>query len=294
MTYVVGFSAHRDDHAAIDLACQLARSDRDRVRVVTVVPPGWPTALAWNADREFEQWAATEGESCAAEARELLAVHADVPSEAVWLSGKSVPATLIADAEREGASLIVVGSGDESRWGEVAMTSKTSRLLHSSPMAIAVAPRGYRSGRTAVIRRATVAFRGDEQTHDLLDRASEICTRVGAALRIVTFAVRGRTMYPPEVSGAEDMVLQQWRVQAEQQQADAAASLIEAGFPAEKLSKVVAVGSTWDRAIDSLDWGTDEVLVVGSSPSQPMAQVFLGSSATKILRHSPVPVIVVP
>ena len=36
------------------------------------------------------------------------------------------------------------------------------------------------------------------------------------------------------------------------------------------------------------------MLVVGSSDLGPVAQVFLGSRATKILRHSPVPVFVVP
>jgi len=36
------------------------------------------------------------------------------------------------------------------------------------------------------------------------------------------------------------------------------------------------------------------VLVVGSSSIGPVARVFLGSRATKIVRHSPVPVVVVP
>jgi len=36
------------------------------------------------------------------------------------------------------------------------------------------------------------------------------------------------------------------------------------------------------------------VLVVGSSSIGPIARVFLGSRATKIIRHSPVPVVVVP
>jgi nucleotide-binding universal stress UspA family protein len=36
------------------------------------------------------------------------------------------------------------------------------------------------------------------------------------------------------------------------------------------------------------------VLVVGSSELGPVAQVFLGSRASKIVRHSPVPVVVVP
>jgi nucleotide-binding universal stress UspA family protein len=36
------------------------------------------------------------------------------------------------------------------------------------------------------------------------------------------------------------------------------------------------------------------VLVIGSSELGPAARVFLGSRATKIMRHSPVPVVVVP
>ena len=34
--------------------------------------------------------------------------------------------------------------------------------------------------------------------------------------------------------------------------------------------------------------------MIGSSPIGPLARVFLGSRATKIVRHSPVPVVVVP
>jgi nucleotide-binding universal stress UspA family protein len=36
------------------------------------------------------------------------------------------------------------------------------------------------------------------------------------------------------------------------------------------------------------------VLVVGSSSIGPVARVFLGSRSSKIVRHSPVPVVVVP
>ena len=40
--------------------------------------------------------------------------------------------------------------------------------------------------------------------------------------------------------------------------------------------------------------GDGDVLVVGSSAIGPVARVFLGSRATKIVQHSPVPVVVVP
>ena len=43
-----------------------------------------------------------------------------------------------------------------------------------------------------------------------------------------------------------------------------------------------------------MEWEDGEVLVVGSSAIGPVARVFLGSRASKIVRNSPVPVVVVP
>ena len=37
MTFLVGYSPHKDDLCALDLACQLARSDRGSVHAVSVV-----------------------------------------------------------------------------------------------------------------------------------------------------------------------------------------------------------------------------------------------------------------
>ena len=56
----------------------------------------------------------------------------------------------------------------------------------------------------------------------------------------------------------------------------------------------VAWGHTWSEALDDIQWAPGDLLVVGSSSLAPLARVFLGSRATKILRHSPVPVIAVP
>ena len=57
---------------------------------------------------------------------------------------------------------------------------------------------------------------------------------------------------------------------------------------------MIGRGTGWGEAIDDVGWDEGDVLVVGSSDLGPVAQVFLGSRATKILRHSPVPVFVVP
>jgi nucleotide-binding universal stress UspA family protein len=60
------------------------------------------------------------------------------------------------------------------------------------------------------------------------------------------------------------------------------------------LEAVVGYGETWDEALEDVEWQDGDVLVVGSSASGLVARVFLGSRATKIVRHSPVPVMVVP
>ena len=57
---------------------------------------------------------------------------------------------------------------------------------------------------------------------------------------------------------------------------------------------VIGRGTSWDVAIDDIEWEDGDVLLVGSSSVGPVARVFLGSRAAKIVRNSPVPVVVVP
>ena len=57
---------------------------------------------------------------------------------------------------------------------------------------------------------------------------------------------------------------------------------------------MIGHGENWDEALEDVEWEEGDVLVVGSSSIGPIARVFLGSRASKIVRHSPVPVVVVP
>lgn len=292
MTFLVGYSPHKPDLGALDLACQMARSYGGTVHAVSVVPRGWPTAVAGDTDRDFEQWAAEEGEQAASQAANHLATHADVTSEATWVPGRSVPQTLLDHATHLGARMVVVGSGDQVPHGQVGITSKTDRLLHSSQLPIAVAPRGYEAGGGSIVSRITLGFRGDDATWSLLDQVADIALDIGASLRLVTFAVRSPTMYPPRVSGAEDMVLAAWTEHARVELHRATAHLRERGVGAAGAD--VAVGRSWGGATDAVDWQRGDVIVVGSSSTHRLSHVFLGSSAAKIVRHSPVPVVVVP
>lgn len=293
MTYLVGYGPHNNDRSAIELACQFARSQPEPVRAVAVVPQGWGNPLAAGTDREFEDWAAGEGEATAQEAKDDLAEHPGVEGTAVWVSGRSVPQALLEQAAEQEARMLIVGSSADAEPGRIRLSSKTDRLVHSSPIPVAIAPRGYRTD--AGVTRVTVAFRDDDASWSLLTRVADLCRRSGARLRVVTFVVAPpRRPVTSRMGHAETQVIQLWKAQAGGAQREAEEFLRSQGFEGDGLEFTIAEGSDWARAIRRLDWEEGDILAIGSSTTHPIARVFLGSSATKIIRYAPVPVVAVP
>ena len=101
----------------------------------------------------------------------------------------------------------------------------------------------------------------------------------------------GRTTYPPEVGlRAEDSILEQLASQAR----ETLAQLKTDGVVGDDVELQVATGNGWDDVLDDADWQDGDLLAIGTSPVGGIARVFLGSRGSKILRHSPVPVLVLP
>ena len=296
MTLVVGFSPGKEDWSSIELGATLARSAGTDLLIVTVVPSVWPTPVAGHTDREFEEWAEQQGGAAVAEANAIMADYCPaVAAVARWTPGRSVAGTLLEQAQDVDAQMIVVGSGSTGSYGRVHPGAIGDWLLHSSHIPVAVATHGYAASEHGRIRRVSCAFRGDDRSLRTVERTAAISADIGAALRLVTFAVRGRTVYTAGIGNqAEDMVLDRWVSQAATAQAEALEALRTSGNAPAEIENVVAHGRTWGTAIDRLDWDRDEVLVLGSSDAGVIERIFLGSNASKIVRHSPVPVIVVP
>lgn len=295
MSYLVGYGPRGGDRGAIELALQLARSRPGPVVAVSVVPRGGSAPA--DTDHEDAPWATDEGRRATELARTDLARHPDtdaagILTDAVWVAGRSVPATLMEQADRRDAWLIVVGSSDDAEPGRVRLTSKTDRLVHSSVLPVALAPRSYRS--TSAVTRVTVAFRDDDAGWSLLDRMTEVGRAEGARLRVVTFVVApARTPVINDVPHAEAQVTDAWSAQARAALAEARTHLAERGL-GEDAEFLVMIGADWSSAVSSVAWEDGDILVVGSSSTHRLAQVFLGSSASRILRNAPVPVVVVP
>jgi nucleotide-binding universal stress UspA family protein len=126
---------------------------------------------------------------------------------------------------------------------------------------------------------------------DVVRRCAEYADRYDVQLRVVTFAVRGRTMYPPEVGlTAEDTILEAWAVQAR----EILEGLRTDGIVDKDAVLQVVTGHNWMEALDKTDWINGEILALGTSPRGDIRRVFLGARSGKIIRHSPVPVLVLP
>jgi nucleotide-binding universal stress UspA family protein len=260
VTIVVGVPPDGRGEAALDLAAMLARSTDDELVLCTVVPAPWPPSPA-KVDAEYR----AHLEAAANEALDAQ-LPTDVPAATVVHHARSVRAGLLEVAERRSAAFLVVGS-------------PSAGVLHSSPIPVAL-PGEHRGER---VTRVTAAYGGSAD--ELVVAAAALAARIGVPLRVASFAVRS---HPPYTSGvgteAEAAIVEQWIEEIE-------AALEAVGDVGET---VIGRGESWEEAVAEVAWRDGDVLVVGSSSTGPVARVFLGSRAAKIVRASPVPIVVLP
>jgi nucleotide-binding universal stress UspA family protein len=291
MTMIVGCSPDGRDRAGLELHGMLARSAGDDLVVATVVPAPWSPGMA-KVDAEYRSRVEALADAALAEAK----AHAPqgVQTSFVRHSARSVAAGLLELVAEHDARLLGLGSSSAGNFGHVALGSVSSRLLHSAPVPLALAPRGFRCKPDARVSRVTVAYGGSSQT-DLVVAAAQVASDVGASLRLASFAVWSRPDYTSTLgTDSEDPVLQEWTDALRATVQEALAQVEDLARPPSPVECVIGRGDRWGDAIDDVEWTEGDVLVVGSSALGPVARVFLGSRAAKIVRHSPVPVVVVP
>jgi len=289
MNYLVAYSTDKGGREALALGRMLAGGGHVSLTVCVVVPEVWGHPSLARVDAEYAAFLRSHAEDAIAEARDLLG--GDVDAEYVTRAAPSATEGIVSAADEFGASLIVLGSARHGPLGRFTVGGVTNEMLHSAPVPVALTPRGYRPSSEVRLRRVTCAFAGATRSRTAFDAATQLSYRHGVPLRLTSLVVRDRQMYPSQVGyDAERLVAEQWRRQAEEAQQQALATLPEEA----RAEAGVVSGRDWEDALDSLPWEEGEILVMGSSRLGPVARVFLGSNSTKILRHSPVPVLVVP
>ncbi len=292
MTVVVGYLAGKSGTAPLHLAASLARALHTSLTVATVVPRPWTYPSTARVDAEYAAWADQLAADSAKEAQRDLASIGGMGDVTFHSHAhRSVSGGLTEVVSELDADLLVLGSSASGQLGQVVVGSTADRLLHSAPVPVAIAPRGYRGPRGGMLTRISAGYPGTPESVEVVRRVAALAGRIGVPMRVITFAVRGRTMYPPEVGlHAEDSILAAWESQA----AEMLARLRTDGVVGDEVELQVVSGNGWGEAIDDADWQDGEILALGTSPRGEVARVFLGSRGTKILRVSPVPVLVLP
>ncbi|MGK2866351.1 MAG: universal stress protein [Mycobacterium sp.] len=287
MTILAGFSAGGHGPAPLHLAAQIARGTGERIVAAAVVESTWP-----RKPEIFEvEYLNHIGEQSKKSLQDMVGqLPGDLDVEQIVHQASSVPVGLTELAAQVGADIVVVGSSSSGALGRIALGSVTDRLVHTAALPVAIAPRGYpvQAGR---IERLTVAYGGRADQVGLVAAGAEHAQRWSARLRIASFTVRPVTMFSGSIeTGAEDLVVKQW-ARSTQEAIAAQLETVRSGFDADV---VIGAGTTWRDAVESVEWGSGDILVLGSGAAGPVAQVFLGSAAGKILRHAPVPTMIVP
>ena len=287
MTVLVGLVPDDRYLAPLRLGVSMALSSGLPLKLCTIVSGANPGLNS--VDVEYLQLVE---QSAATALEELTARIADeVTVGTVVRRARSVSSGLIEAAEQQHAHYLVVGSSPSGALGRIALGSVSDRLLHTSPVPVAVAPRGYDSDSRTRINRLTVAF-GGHTSSDLVVAAANRAAELGADLRIASFHVHPVALFGSMIAtGPQSLIVDRWAAQRREEMSASLATAQEALNAT--VDVVIGQGNSWGEAVSNIPWRVGDVLVVGSGHGGP-SRVFVGSHASKIIRQAPVPVICVP
>ena len=218
-----------------------------------------------------------------ADAVQLLArvqQEAGVTAETA-VRGDDWPASgMHAIAEQEGADVLVVGSSHRHALGRVFIGDDSRAALHDAPCAVGIAPHGYAST-DRHLQQILVGYDGSPESDVALDAARSMADPHGATIKVVS--VLELQSVPP----AEGMP-EEWT----------SATQLAARSERQRLSEIEGVESDvlYGNTPHELAEAANEadLLVIGSRGEGRVGRLIDGSTANRLARHCPCPLLVLP
>ena len=254
MHLTVGYLATPTGDDGVALASALAKTfDAERRR-----RPGGPRGTARRPSRAAPSisscWS-NRGEEWVSRAVAALADRG-VTAGSTVLVGESFAESLIGFAEEKDSDLIVVGGARDGFFGGHAIGPVTGALLHSSPIPVALAPRGYAEDPDDAVTAVTAAVPTRPGDDNPLPFAITLASAAGPA---DPDAVAGVGREPGRGRAAPSEVRQLQVAAAEENLVVAARALPDA----PEIESLVADGMTLESALKKLNWDDADLLVVG-------------------------------
>lgn len=281
MRYIVGYTEDTRGREAIALAAALAQNSHAQLDLVHVLTNPAPEDAAFAPERAVQEFLTATADGWLDEG--LAMVPEELPAHKHVCYADSFAEGLIKAARELDADLIVVGAARKGLLKRFTIGSVANALLHASPIPVALSPSGYQPGQA--VTRMTCAVGTREGADALLDVAIDSAARRRVPLRLISLVALG-TGETGDASPAMELA----RTHAESVRVRA----IERADEEIQVTALVADGPSIEDAIESLEWNDSEVVLLGSSRLAQNSQIFLGTTANKMLRALPVPMVVVP
>ncbi len=281
MRYIVGYAPNKHGEEAIALASALASTQDAELKIVHVLDKPAPADAAFLEERAVQETRAGWADEWLSDA--LLRVCDGVRATADVTYADSVAEGLMDAARDDDAALIIVSAARNGPLKRFTIGSVANALLHASHVPVALVPSGYE--RPPRITRMTAAVGSRQGAHTLLDVAVEAAARRNVPLRLVSLIAL-------DVDEAADpeLALDAARSHARTVLDEAVATV---GTRTD-VTATVAEGPTIEHAVESLPWNEGEIAIIGSSRLAEHRKIFMGSTANKLLRALPIPLIIVP
>lgn len=282
MRYVIGYTPDARGRDAIALASAIGRAQDAQLDLVHVLSNPAPADASYPPERAVQEFRLATADGWLDEG--LAMIPRDVQARKHVRFADSFTEGLLEAAAELDAALIVVGAARKGLLKRFTVGSVANALLHASPVPVALAPSGYQAPERIARMTCAVGTRAGADT--LLDVAVDAASRRNVPLRLISLIT----------FGAEDGRHQRDHpIRDAHKHADAMlSSAIEAVAEHTRITTDIALGSTIEEAVDELEWDDAEIVLIGSSRLAQSRRIFMGSTANKMLRALPVPLIVVP
>ena len=285
---VVGYEGGSTGEDAIAFALRWAQAGGDELVVVTVHPGPAPLG-AGRVDVEWVAYEQEQAETLLDRARAL--VPQDVPARFVRVDAASAARGLHELLEADPTDMPVVVLGSRARGIRRTYPGTTAeRLLQGSPTPVAMVPSGYAEGTPTTgggpLRRLAVAFVDTPDGQVALREAARMAAHLSARLSVLS--VVPDTLVQPSLGDRRAFGAAQ--SSAYREALDAAVASVPSGVEA---SGRLLPGPVVD-ALTELRLDEHDLLVCGSRGYGPLRSVLLGGVSSRVVRHSRVPVVVVP
>lgn len=283
MKYVVGCTEDQRGREAIALAVALASSlaapvhaEIELVHIIRGAPPEDAISESERVYQDFQRQSARTWMTTA-----LAMIPSVLKASTHIRFADSMAEGLLRTLAEFKADMVIVGAASTGPLRRFTVGSVANALLHASPMPVALAPSGYRGTRD--ITRITCALGTRVGAESVLEVAVDSAAIRHIPLRLISLVALDRD---PHHSDDEN-----WAKTHAQQTLDRAV----VGVARRTLVTAdVAQGKTIEAAIEKVEWDESEIVMIGSSRLAARRRIFLGTTANKMLRALPVPMIVIP